>query len=244
MNLNQTVAVEKQMKARVTAATTTLHRLANSKSVHGQSRAYKPEDDDGNQLPPEHEKVQVRVEDVIHSFAQEFTRLFDITATKDLANCSAHADVVMNGTVLAKDVPATTLLFLEKNIANWRKFLDDLPTLDPKTDWTQDTNDQLWKNVPEATQRFEKHQKPMVLHEGTENHPPQVQLVVENVHVGTWWTSRHSGALPMSVKAALLKRCEELHTAVVVARQEANKIEAPTVNVAAGLFAHLLSPLN
>ena len=47
----------------------------------------------GEQLPPESTRVQVRAEDVLRETAGVLTRLFDVTATKDWANCTARADV-------------------------------------------------------------------------------------------------------------------------------------------------------
>ena len=46
------------------------------------------------------------------------TRLFDVTLTKDTANCTARADVKIGDSVLLPAVPVTYLLFLEKQLTD------------------------------------------------------------------------------------------------------------------------------
>ncbi|GAB4123541.1 MAG: hypothetical protein Fur005_35320 [Roseiflexaceae bacterium] len=46
-------------------------------------------DDEGEQLPPESTKVQIKAEEIIQQTAAILTRLFDVTATKDWSNCVA-----------------------------------------------------------------------------------------------------------------------------------------------------------
>jgi hypothetical protein len=51
---------------------------------------------------------------VLRETSATLTRLFDVTPTKDWANCEARADVKVDGRVLVPDVPVAYLLFLEK----------------------------------------------------------------------------------------------------------------------------------
>lgn len=113
--LNQIIAVEKGVKSKAYAEVTDAHhRLQKSALLAGISRTYQPKDEEGEQYPPESTRVQVRAEEVLRQTATTLTRLFDVTATKDWANCEAKADVVVDGQVLLRAVPATYLLFLEK----------------------------------------------------------------------------------------------------------------------------------
>jgi hypothetical protein len=51
-------------------------------------------------------------EQVLRDVGSALTRIFDVTVTKDVANCSAKADVKVDDRVLLRDIPVTYLLFL------------------------------------------------------------------------------------------------------------------------------------
>ncbi|EST20044.1 hypothetical protein M878_40245 [Streptomyces roseochromogenus subsp. oscitans DS 12.976] len=59
----------------------------------GISRMYQPKDEEGEQLPPESTRVQVQAAHVLREMSASLTRLFDVTAAKDWANCAARAEV-------------------------------------------------------------------------------------------------------------------------------------------------------
>src|SRR3954467_9847682 len=115
--LNQIIAVEKGIKSESLRDLTDAHQLLQKPALlSGISRTYRPKDEEGEQLPPESTRVQVKAEDIIRETTAILTRLFDVTATKDWTNCRARADVVVDGQTLLhhSQVPATYLLFLEK----------------------------------------------------------------------------------------------------------------------------------
>src|SRR5580698_10379868 len=96
--LNQIIAVEKGVKGKsFTKLTDAHHQLLKPALLSGISRTYQPKDDEGEQLPPESTKVQVKAEEVLRRTSVTLTRLFDVTATKDWANCAAKADVSVDG---------------------------------------------------------------------------------------------------------------------------------------------------
>ena len=106
--LNQILAIEKGLKTRVYAEFTELHNATQKPGLmNGFHKAYQPRDEEGETYPPESQKVQHNASEVFERVAAILTELFDITATKDWANCHAKADVVIDGRVLLKDVPAT-----------------------------------------------------------------------------------------------------------------------------------------
>jgi hypothetical protein len=112
--LNQIIAVEKSVKSRALQDLTEAHHsLQKTVLLAGISRVYRPKDEEGEQLPSESTKVQIKTEEIIHKTTETLTKLFDVVATKDWANCQAKADVVVDGQKLLSDVPATYLLFLE-----------------------------------------------------------------------------------------------------------------------------------
>src|SRR5262249_19046729 len=115
--LNQIIAVEKGVKSRSFSELTEAHHaLQKTALLSGIARTYQPKDEEGEQLPAESTRVQVKAEEVIRETVGILTRLFDVTATKDWTNCVAKADVVVDGEPLLRDVPVAYLLFLEKQL--------------------------------------------------------------------------------------------------------------------------------
>jgi hypothetical protein len=240
--LNQIIAVEKGEKARVhTHLTGEYQRLSKAPLFAGQNRTYQPFDEEGMQLPPESQKVQVNTEQVLSGLAERLTGLFDITATKDFANCIAKADVVVDGTTLLASVPATFLLFLEKQLVDIRTFVSKLPVLDPSEEWQHDPNTGHYRTRPVETFRTQKVPRNHVKAEATDKHPAQVETYFEDVPVGKWQTVRLSGALPATRVEELASRVEKLQAAVKHAREEANMVEAPRQEVGEAVFSYLFS---
>ena len=97
--LNQIVALEKGVKARAHADFTAAHhQLQKTALLSGISRTYKPKDEEGEQLPPESTRVQVRVTEVMSDVRQALTRLFDVILTKDARTASRRRPIVVDGT--------------------------------------------------------------------------------------------------------------------------------------------------
>lgn len=241
--LNQILAVEKGVKTRVYAEFTELHQATQKPGLmNGFHKSYQARDEDGEKYPSESQKVQHNAVEVLERVATILTELFDITATKDWANCHAKADVVVDGRTLLKDVPAPHLLFLEKQLSDLSTFIAKMAELDPGSDWSVDPSTALWRTEPTATQRTKKVQRPIVLYDATEHHPAQTQLITEDVVAGTWITIKHSGAIPAPRKKQLLARIEKLANAVKYAREQANSVEAPDQKHAKEVFAYLFAP--
>ncbi|GGL44715.1 DUF7873 family protein [Planomonospora parontospora] len=239
--LNQILAVEKGVKSDVQRKVTdAYHTIQKTPLLSGISRSYQPIDDEGEQLPPESAKVQVQAEGVLKDVGAALTRLFDVTATKDWANCEARADVRIDGTVLLADVPVTYLLFLEKQLTDLHTLIAKLPTLDPSETWTLDENTDTWRTEPVKTTRTKKVPRNHVLSEATDKHPAQVQVYNEDVVVGYWTKVSFSGALPQRRVNELLGRVQKLQDAVKYAREEANGIEITDRRIGATVFGYLL----
>jgi hypothetical protein len=239
--LNQIIAVEKGVKSKSAQELTAAGQdLQKPTLLSGISRTYQPKDEDGEQLPPESTRVQVKAEDVLRTTAATLTRLFDVTATKDWANCDARADVVVAGTPLLRDVPVTYLLFLEKQLVDLHAFVRKLPVLDSAESWTQDPSTDAWRTEPVRTVRTKKVPRNHVKAEATAEHPAQVEMYFEDVAVGYWTTVKFSGALPARRINELLDRIEKLQNAVKFAREEANSAEVTDRTVGAVVFDYLL----
>lgn len=238
--LNQIIAVEKGVKSRSFQELTEAHHALQKPTIlAGISRTYRPKDEEGEQLPAEATKVQIRAEEIIRQTANILTRLFDITATKDWANCTAKADVVVDDKVLLKDVPVNYLLFLEKQLVDLLTFVRKLPVLDASESWVFDASADCWATEPIQTVRTKKIPRNHVKAEATEKHPAQVEVYYEDVVVGYWKTVKFSGALPAKRIHELIERVEKLQRAVKFAREEANNAEAADQKVGEKVFQFL-----
>ena len=238
--LNQIIAIEKGVKSSSFQELTDAHHLLQKPSLLvGISRTYQPRDEEGEPFPPEFTRVQASAETVIKDTAKILTKLFDVTAAKDWANCQAKADIVVDGRTLAADVPSTYLLFLEKQLVDMYTFVKKLPTLDPSETWTYDASSDSYTTEPVQTAKTKKVPRNHVKAEATEKHPAQVDVYMEDIVVGYWKTVKFSGALPASRVKELLDRVEKLQQAVKFAREEANGIEVQDKRVGETLFSYL-----
>jgi hypothetical protein len=203
------------------------------------TKTYKPLDEDGEHFPPESQIVQQSVPDTFKDVEKTLSSLFDITATKDGANQTAKANLSVDGNVILKDVPATTLLFLEKQLTDLHTFVQKVPVLDPAHKWDFDAQASLYKTAEQLTSKSKKVHKPIVLAQATEHHPAQTQLVLEDQLVGHWTRTGLSGAIPGVDKTQLLERIQKLQKAVKFARESANQVEAPQRNISNKVFGYL-----
>ncbi|MET9509361.1 hypothetical protein ABZX62_12900 [Streptomyces flavidovirens] len=238
--LNQIIAVEKGVKSKAQQdLAAAQHNLQKPALLAGISRTYQAKDEEGEQLPPESTRVQVRAEDVLRETAKTLTRLFDVTATKDWANCTARADVTVDGRVLVSEAPVSYLLFLEKQLADINAFVRKLPVLDASEAWTLDPSTDDWKTDPVRTLRTKKVPRNHVKAEATDKHPAQVDVYYEDIPVGYWTTVKFSGALTARRVNELLERVEKLQQAVKFAREEANGAEVVDQRVGDAVFGYL-----
>jgi hypothetical protein len=239
--LNQIIAIEKGIKNECnTAITAAYHEIQKTALFQGIARTYEPKDEDGEKFPPENQRVQKRAVDLLGFTADTMTKYWDITMTKDAANQTAKADVVVDGTVVVKDAPVTFLLFLEKQLGDLSTMIKKLPTLDPSETWHHDAAQNCFATEPAMTTKTKKVPKAFVKAAATKEHPAQVDAFMEDVLVGNWRTVKFSGALPQERVTEVLAKIGKLQSAVKFAREEANTIQAEAKHVGKGVFAYLL----
>lgn len=240
--LNQIIAVVKGEKQRVYEAITKLHQAVQKGDLlRGQTRVYRPKDDDGETLPGERSAVQVKAERVLDDAAGLWARLWDLLATADEGNTRATADVVVDGQVLLAMVPATTLLAMEKQLADVRTFFAKLPVLDPAHEWTYDPNVNAYTTKPVDTTRTKKVPRVLTKAEATDRHPAQVEVWHEDITVGYWSTMHQSGALPQARVTQLVGRIDTLLVAVKAAREAANMVEVRDQHIGKPIMDYLLA---
>lgn len=238
--LNQIIAIEKSVKNKTTRVETDLYQsLTKGPLFAGLSRVYTPKDDEGDQLPAEAVSVQIKSTEVLSQLTEVLTRLFDVTATKDVANTEAAADIVVDGTLIAAHVPVTTLMFLDKECEKLSAFVGKLPVLDPASEWAYDSNRGVYAAKPVLTTKTKKVPRNHVKYEATKEHPAQVEIFTEDVLVGTWEKIDFSGAMPADTIAAIVERLDKLRVAIKFAREEANSIDVADVHYGANILNFL-----
>lgn len=242
--LNQIIALTAGKKSQAHKTITEAYQnLQKTSLLEGISRNYKPKDDEGEQLPPEKKLVQSKVKDSVRGVVAALTDLFDIVATQDQANCQARANVQVDGTVVLKNVPVTTLLFLEKQLVDIHTFVEKLPTLDPGEAWSYNPDVDHYASEPYQTTKTKKVMKNHVKAEATKEHPAQVETYTEDVVVGYWTTIKFSGSIPAKEKNELLDRVRKLQEAVKLAREEANGMEVETKKIGAAVLQHIFGKM-
>lgn len=240
--LHTIAAIHKGGKERAHLELTNLHKESQKPALYGgQSKRYTPLEENDQDLPPDvNELVQLRSQDVLNDLRGVLRPLWDTEATLDKTNQAANADLIADGVTLVTDVPATYLLFLQKQLDTVRTFIDKLPTLPVTEDWTYDGAVGYHVTQPVKTTSSRKLTVPLVLHPGTDRHPPQAVAHQQDVPAGTWETVKRSGALPVDVKKRLLARVTALQNAVKAARERANMTPAIDFKPADDLLRFLL----
>ena len=239
--LNQIIAVEKGKKAQLNRAITDVyHKFQKSQLFGGLSRTYRPKDEEGETLPPESVKVQLRAEEILADAAKAFTELFDVALTKDQSNQVAKANIVVDDVVIVENVPVSTLLFLEKQLGDIATMIGKIPVLDPAETWSYDASADCWRAEDVQTTRTKKIPRNHVLAKATDKHPEQVTVYNEDVVVGLWTKATFSGAMPARRVHELSERVTKLQTAVKYAREDANSIEIRQSEMGDAIFAYLL----
>jgi hypothetical protein len=237
IKLNQILAIEKGLKSHGYGDFTKIHQsLQKTEPLSGISRTYKPIKEDGEKFPAEATQVQIRVKDVLKDAKGKLTELFDVVATKDFANCSAVADIVIDADTnepqtIMKAVPVSHLLWLEKQLNDLYTFVKSIPTLPASEIWHWDDNQNCYATDPFQTSKSKKIPKPFVKYEATKEHPAQVEVITEDELVGYWTTVKFSSALPAKDVDSYKERVQKLQKAVKFAREQANAVDAEQVKI-------------
>ena len=239
--LHEMIAVVDGKKTHTRNKLTELHRYTQKAEFFvGHERTYHPKTENDEKLPPEKRVVQQRVTAAVQEANRLLSELWQAVSTQDEGNTKARADVVLeSGTVIAKSVPVTHLLFLEKQMDDVQKFIDSLVVLDPSVDWKLDANTDLYRSDPVETVRTTKQMYPVVLHEGNDKHPPQVKEATRDVQIGTYHVVNFSGAIPAKTKREMLERVRSVKDAIKSARSRANEQAVEQQNFGADILKYV-----
>jgi len=237
------IAIEKGIKSRTYAAIGEIHKLFQKPVLfNGFFKKFLPKDDADAVPPPQSQKVQYTVADLLRTFELNTAEVMQVEARKDWTNCMAKGSLIVEGVTFFADAPVSYLLFLEKQLTDFRTMVAVLPTLDDAETWTFDAGAGLSKSAVVRTHSTKKITRPIVLYPATPEHPAQTQLVAEDVISGYWEQEKHSGAIAKTERERMLARVDKALIAVKTAREDANATDEAkdTPDVSSKLLAYLL----
>lgn len=173
----------------------------------------------------EHVKLETTVHENLTYSLNEVSRYWDAVLSKDLSNMQAKADIVIAGTIIAKDVPATFLLGLESKLHDLANLFAAIPTLEPGRTWEPDTS--LGKGIYKDANNREafktkKDKEFRSVARATEKHAEQIKELDIVSNIGLIVQTNWSGMISSAEKAAMTKRLIKITSAVKQARQRAN----------------------
>lgn len=223
--LNQIIAIVNGEKTKAQTLLTSAHRGWHKDRITGLNRVYQPSIEDGEQFPPEQKQVQLRVRDALNEVREKMANFFNVVATQEYANCTAKADVQIDGKTIIPGVPISMLLFLEKQLTDLRTFISNIPTLPTDQVWKFDDGKNCYVTDPVQSVKTQKVPTNFIKFMPTEHQPGQSEIINVDKTIGHWTTIHMSGAMPEKDRDDMLDRVEILQTAVKMAREEANSVQ-------------------
>lgn len=246
LKVHQIVAVIKSVKSKSEGALTSAYHIIQKQDLfEGFVRTYRPlNEETGEKLPPENKVVQHKVKDVVDSFSVALADLINQTVSLDRGNSLAKADIVVDGVVLVRDIPSTSLIALEKQFTNLQTFISKLPVLDQSKEWSFDGAKNLFATKTVENPRSIKKDTAITLAAASDKFAAQVQLVKEDVCVGYFSKTDLSSAMMPGVKQKLLDNVQKLVRAIKIAREQANTAEVEIENtVGQTLLSYVFDPI-
>jgi hypothetical protein len=232
--LNQLNAVVEGVKKRTAEQLGDIYKsIQKADLFYGHTRVYTPmrADDpsspEGEPLPSDGKGIQADGPGLLKAFRESQAALLDVVYARDVGNTIAKADVKVGDVTLFAGAPVPFLLWLEHRLDDLYTEVKKLPILDPSEEWTYNSAQGAWNTKPQEQARTRKVQRPLVLHEGTKEHPPQVKEITEDIRVGTYRTIKYSTAFQATDRDAMLRRIEKVMHAVKFARESANETNVP-----------------
>lgn len=211
-----------------------------SDHFHGQVRVLTMFDEkDQGQNTIDRKELVTTVKAKLDYLSEAAVGFFDVVLQKESTNQTAVADLVVDGVVLATNLPATFLLGLEAKLKTLRATYETIPTLAPGFKWVK--NPTLGEDIyetanPEEKLKTAKQFKHQVLVPATDKFQAQIEKWEEQVPVGKYNTTYQSGMLSPAEKSAVLGRIDKLIQAAKQARMRANTTEVINRTIGKELF--------
>jgi len=194
--------------------------------------------------------IQSTIADEIQWLSKILAKAWDAGHQIDVANTLAKADVIdeEEGKPILQDVPATSLLQLEKRVKEVQELVSAIPTLDPAKGFTPDPDRKagVYKAREVRKNRTQKVFVPLVLAAATKEHPAQVKEGYEDKTIGVVQQQEWSSLITPALKADVLDRCDRLARAIKKARAKANEQEVDVQQQRVGkkLLQFIFEPLH
>ena len=228
--LHELLAVESNLRTQADSCRVDLMNTFEKKTNHFKEVvvSFQPIEE-GN--PPTIEsqlKLQTTVTRELDWIGEKIAKAINISHAIDIANTLAKADVVLdNGRVLLENVPATSLLQLEKRVREVHSLVQGIPTLDPSKNFQVDDSmgHGIYRARDDSRPRTKKSFSYIVMVPPTDRHPAQVKELMEDAVVGHTTSQEWSSLITVGEKASMLDRVEEILRAVKKARARANEVE-------------------
>lgn len=242
VRLNQIIAVAAGRKANSVKELSEVYKIIQKNELFiGLERTYRPINQEDKDIPPGEKKLlQETASKSLNSIRNILVPMFDAVLTQDTGNTEAKSDIIIEGTTLVKDVPVTSLIFLEKQLVDIKTAISSLPILPPDKEWSDYSNGVSRSNIS-ITHRTKKVPRAIVKYPATSEHPAQTEMFTDDILVGFWDTISYSGGLSVERKSTLLDRVNSLIEAVKMAREAANSTIVEQVKVGDAIFDYILS---
>jgi len=252
--IHQIIAVEKEIRSNAAKQIDIVKDLFVRKLhlFNTHSKLYEALDEADTERPEEEKPQPIkRIHNILNDLDSSVSEVFDCILQKENANTSAREDIIIEldddseSIVLARNVPVAALVQIENILDTVKtKVYDTIPVLDETKKWNcgdSVNNEGLYFTDETKKQRTKKIPKGLVLHNGTDKHPPQVVTINEDKAVGTWATTFYSGLISQKQKKRLLLNVDLLQKAVKKARARANDVEVENLRIGKKLFNFISS---
>lgn len=229
--LHELIAVRSSVKTQATKTLTDLSNTFEKKHHHftAKVKTFTPVGENAESKTEEELDLQTTVNKELHWIRPFIAKAVDASLHVALGNTAAFADIVIEDSdePLITGLPTTTLLELEDVIEDLRKFAAAIPTLDPAKGFRPDPDKGEGIHVARTIEKVRTQAKKTIytLAPATEKHAAQVQLIDEQVPIGTIRETEWSSMLTPAQKGLILERIEKLARAVRKARSRANEAE-------------------
>lgn len=196
---------------------------------------------------PEIVEVQSTVGQQLDFLSTHLVSYWNVLARKEEANQRASADIVdEDGVLIAKNVPAITLLSLEKKLTGLVGTINSIPTVDSAVSWAP-AEDAAIKGIYRTVNPVERQQqvqttKWVEVSPATDKFKAQLAEVEDISIIGKYTVTSYSGALTPLEKANRLEKITKLIRAVKTARQRANQVEVDnSINLGGDIANYLFN---
>lgn len=244
--LHEVLAVEKTLKGQADKTRTELGATFEKKQHLFGSKiiTFKSNEEGKPPVTEEQSDLQTTVNKELAWLKPILARALDASYQIALGNMTAKADIVLEGgQVIAKDVPVTALLELEKRAGEVQNLVQQIKTLDPAKGFKLDPDkgDNIYVARDVTKTRTKKTQKPLQMAKATDKHAEQVQLIAVDEPVGTIQEQEWSGLLTTADKADMIDRAEKLRRAIQQARARANQTEVADSKIGTQLLDYVFT---